>query len=131
MKKISLVLFMLFTVISIYANNLNSAATELKNNNHNVYEMIKFRAVSEWGNNHSMVIYTINKQCDAVYACDRLFYTYEEIVMNAIAKWCDGGIPGLQAFFNDREQVNIYEAPVNWAMVEYTAKNQIEAQNAY
>lgn len=122
MKKISLVIIILIVGLSLFADGLNQDAQQLKDEYPAFYEAVKQRAVGEWGDDHTMILYVINQQSTALFDCNELLSTHGIIVGTQIAEWCD-------------DEINYYEnyflAPVDWEMVLYTSKMQIEAQANY
>ncbi|MDA3809643.1 MAG: hypothetical protein PF518_04855 [Spirochaetaceae bacterium] len=110
-----------------YALGLNRNAAGLKEGSPAVYAMIKSRAVAEWEDDHTMVVFVINQQADSLVVCDKLFETNRDIVVRAVIEWCDGGLAVLKTY----DDKNMYEAPVDWAMVEFISKRQIDAEGSY
>lgn len=125
MKKISLIMVMFLLFTSVNAVELGNSATGLKNNNPGIYEIIKSQAIAKWDDNHSMIVYEINKQSDALFACDKLFDVHKDIAMKAVTKWYDGDISEIDG------TRSIYEYPINWSMVEYEIKKQTAAESSY
>jgi hypothetical protein len=118
MKKL-FALFALFACISSSYSQLNSNAEILKNDVTETYKMIKTFAEQNWKGDHSMMVYTINKQSDSFfeYFDTRKSKNYDEkILFNAMTKWhvlIDG--------------VKIY----NYSMIMYTYKKQLKAKKSY
>jgi len=123
-KRIFIVVFLVLT-IGLFADGLNSNALLLKNNIPDTYQAIKNRAVGEWGDDHTMVVYVINKQSDALFEVLELTEVDEEIVIYAIYEWCDDKVR-LEANPDD-----MFIIPIDWEMAAYTAKKQISAKAAY
>ena len=122
MKKISLVVLILLVGFALFADGLNDNAQYLKDTHPDIYEAIKTRAIGEWDNDHTMILYIINQQSTAIRECSRLVLEYKLIVETQMVAWCDG-----DAYSYDE----IYEAPVDWTMVLYVSKMQIKAQGSY
>ena len=122
MKKLTLITMGLLFTSLLFAGGLNANASELKENFTDIYEAVKTRAVGEWGDDHRMVVYEINKQSDAIIEAALLLKEYPEITVSALYKWADGDISRTE---------DIYTFSVDWRMVVYTAKKQIEAEGSY
>ena len=122
MKKISLVILILVISFVLFADGLNKDAQLLKDEAPDVYEVVKQRAISEWEDDHTMILYTINNQSKAMYESITLSESYELIVKTQIMEWCDDDI------FKYEDALL---APVDWVMVLYVSKLQIKAQANY
>ena len=116
MKKIILILATTLLAFGMNAQ-LNHNATVFKSlcetDAECSYKKVRTYAVNEWGNDHSMVVYCINKQCDAladvVYIMNLKNYD-NEILLNAMAEW-ESVINGITCW--------------DWQMVLYTYNKQI------
>lgn len=118
MKKL-LVLFALFACIPESYSQLNSNAEILKNDVPETYKKIKTFAEQDWKGDHSMMVYTINKQADSFFEYYDLIKSKnydEKILINAMTDWnvvIDG--------------VEIYD----YSMIMYTYKKQLKAKESY
>ena len=65
MKKLILVVLIMIIAVSLSASGLGINAQNLRKVSPEGYEIIKARAVDEWGNDHSMVLFAINNQSDS------------------------------------------------------------------
>jgi len=123
MKKLFVILILLLFAVSAFADGLTPEATRLKDSNPDIYSVIRGRAIVEWGTDHGMIVYVINQQCKSVFEVaalapqlnDTEFYTI-------LSDWCDDDLSLYDS---------IFEAPVDWSMVEYVMSQQIEAKSQY
>jgi len=123
MKKLCVILIMLLFAVSAFANGLNPEATRLKTNNPNIYSAVKNRAIIEWGTDHEMIVYTINKQCEAIFKLSTLSPKLTDVEFYAILiEWCEDDLSLYDS---------ILSAPVDWCMVVYVMEKQIEAKSQY
>ena len=114
----TLLLLMSFTAIA----QLNSNAQQLKDNGSTEYKLIKKYAESEWGQDYKMIVYTINKQADALSEMITLSKREDydkELLFAAFQEWSDSSITVGDSVF------------VDYSMMVYTYKNQLEAKNSY
>lgn len=117
MKKLVLVLGLGLALLSmnITFGQLNKNAEILKATGLDRYTTIKFYSMNKWGEKHDMVLYEINKQCNAL--AEILFVIIDEpnydkdILIKATGKW------------------GLYEP--QWDMVVYEYKKQLKAKNQY
>ena len=117
MKKVLLLLAMVALTFSMNAQ-LSDYSKLLRDNLSDTYAPIKAYAVSEWGSDHKMVVYTINKQTKALKEILLLSKTDsydEDVLVDAMLEWDDKIVDGLE--FTD------------WAMTLYTYKKQIKNKN--
>lgn len=122
MKKIILVIVILVIGFALFADGLNADAQYLKDEFPDIYEVVKQRAVKEWNDDHTMILYTINNQSTALFDCSELMDIYEIIVETQIIQWCDDDVFQYEDY---------YLAPIDWVMVLYMSKEQIKAQSKY
>ena len=122
MKKISLVIIILLVGFILFGDGLNEDAQYLKDAAPDIYEVVKQRAIKEWNDDHTMILYIINEQSTALLECDELVKTYELIVKTQVMAWCDDDIFKYEI---------AYLAPVDWVMVLYVSKEQIKAKGNY
>ncbi len=122
MKKITLIIAIVFSGMLMQAQELNENAKLLKNGNEEVqeiYQQIRKFAVNKWDDEHNMVVYEINKQADAVFEFKEATSssTYDnDIMKKALIKWSEK-IDG--------------EFMPDWNMLMYEYKKQLKAKNAY
>ncbi len=123
-KKSMVILIMVLIAVSIVsATDLNANARNIKTSTPDVYEVVKARAVSEWGNDHQMVLYVINQQSDALISVAKKQETIDNMFFwGLLVKWCDDDL----YVYDD-----IMLAPIDWNMVDYEIDRQIEAMGKY
>ena len=138
-KKISVVIFIILAVM-LSAADLSPSAQVIKNNSIDGYNVIKAAAKVEWGTDHGMVLYTINKQCDS--SMDVLASAFDasgdlSIFVEAVKNWSSPGkeiynleiikncLSGSSVFYD------IFTMECDWSMVEYEYNNQMGAAGAY
>ncbi len=120
MKKLLFLLIFCAPSIAL-AQELNDSAKLLKKQKSQTYNAIKDFAVSEWNEDHSMIVYEINKQSESFFKVFRMIEGNEEIFSRAIAEWGE-----------DVTQENLLKNPkINWSMVSYEMEKQIKAKKAY
>jgi hypothetical protein len=126
MKKV-FILFLLVIGFGLFAEGLSVNAQTLKKGFPEEYEVIKARAVADWGTNHNMVVYEISKQADALVdvlmiigdGCD------SQLMGESILQWTDDP----EWFMEDMDSFMLI--PTDWTMVLYEYKKQLEAKNSY
>lgn len=127
MKKF-FILFLLIVSFGLFADGLSADAERLKKAMPEQYEVVKARAVADWGTDHNMVIYEISQQADALVkviimlndgTCDTA------IMMEAIFEWTDD--PARLA--DDVKQ--FVSIPTDWVMVLYEYELQASAKSSY
>ena len=64
MKKLTIITVLIMFSMTLFSQ-LNDNARNLKENVPNFYVPIKTFAVDKWGNDNSMIVFTINRQSDA------------------------------------------------------------------
>ena len=123
MKKLFVISILLLFAVSAFAEGLNPEATKLKMDNPDVYGTIRTRAVMEWGTDHEMIVYVINKQSKSLFEVAALAPKLNDVEFYTIlSDWCDDDLNQYDAIFS---------APIDWSMVEYVMKKQIEAKSQY
>lgn len=140
MKKLLITIAILMLSISSVqsASKLNSNAKYLKLTYKTDYEnTIRAGAVREWEGNHSMIVYEINKQSDALmYMARAKVNNHSEIFVKAIHEWSwDGEAMNnydiISATKSGSWSKLFIKLKVNWSMVKYEYKKQLEASSAY
>jgi len=124
MKTILLIIAIVFSGVLIHAQELNENAKFLKNTTNETlkatYKDIKEAAVKEWVDDHQMIVYTINKQCNGysemTEAMDKSNYD-EDVMLKALAEWGQ---------LTDDNRIK-----ADWVMVMYEYKKQLKAKSAY
>lgn len=118
MKKL-LILLAFLACISTSYSQLNSNSEYLKNNVPETYKELKTFAEQDWKGDHSMMVYTINKQADSFFEYYDILKSKnydEKILINAMANWnieVDG--------------TKIYD----YSMIVYTYNKQLKAKESY
>lgn len=93
---------------------LSDYSKELKSSSPETYKPIKDYAVREWGSDHKMIVYTINKQTKArneVITLVKAESFDKEAMLNCMMEWS--------------EDIN-GETFYNWSMTLYTYKKQMK-----
>ena len=100
---------------------LNSNAQTLKDADSIEYRLLKKYAEQEWGEDYEMIVYTINEHADAMReVVDIMSEGGDNMIMfSAFKKWSDNSIRVEGKSF------------VDYTMVLYTYKEQLEAKNSY
>lgn len=121
----------------VYSQGLNSNATHIRENYPVEYqETIRSYAVQEWGNDHTMVVYVINQQADALMDIIRSFESeHTNILFTAIQEWSHSGHKAENIDkFRNLTTVNLQQMidiQADWSMVKYVYEQQVEASQAY
>ena len=125
MKKIYFLVVLLAIGMMVQAQELNENAKFLKTDSSEdlraIYNDIKEAAVKHWGDDHNMIVFTINNQCDAYFEMVEVMQKsdYDKTIMeNAVKEWGE--------YLEDEGRVK-----ADWVMVMFTYKNQLKAKNAY
>lgn len=126
--KYLLILLPLFS----FGQSLDQYGQYFKDNYPSSYEVIKSHASEKWGNDFSMVLYEINKQCKACY--DFFELTAQDnadinIAYEAINKWAYDGYEIENSKLIEQERTS--ELHVDWAMVLYEYEKQMKAKGAF
>ena len=123
MNTIKNILTTLLLIISFTASaQLNETAKRVKSNLPIDYELLKKYAENKWNDDYEMIVYTINNQAEAMLEMVELKREsdYDEgLMVAAFLKWKDKSIEIEGEYFVDYE------------MLVYTYKNQLEAKNSY
>jgi len=122
MKKKIMFFVMMLVTAGLFSLSLNESAESLKSGHIDIYDAIKTRAIREWDDDHTMVVYEINKQSEALYEAAALLSDYNVITSSALHKWSDVALTS---------ESNVFIESVDWVMVVYEAKKQIEAKQNY
>lgn len=110
MKKLISMLAIMLVSVSVFSQ-LNPSAELLRSTNSKEYNTIKAYAVDKWGSDNQMVVYTINKQTDAMFKVLDIIQdvregsALEQCALDAAVKW---------SVTNSDSSIGI-----QWDMVEY------------
>lgn len=129
MKKIAFLSVLIMVVFSLGAADLSVDGKVVKEHLPVAYELIKARAVEEWGTDYTMVLYVINQQCEGLIAAMELVEDNFTELLTAMADWTDGGIDEMVRITDAGGR--IWDCPTDWTMVVYVARQQIEAKGKY
>jgi len=129
MKRVLLIAVLVLLAVSSGAAELSSDANIIKKVLPEPYEIIKTMAIEEWGTDHAMVLFTINRQCDAlIWVIDNFGINGREI-LGAMGEWTEGGFDVVEAAISSDE--GMFNTRTDWAMVQFEAKRQIDAAGKY
>jgi hypothetical protein len=140
MKKnvLSIIILLIMTNVVLSAEDLNDNSEFIKRVSPGGYELIKVFAVTEWGEDHSMVLYEINNQSNNSEKLIDLFLETADIQLfaDAIEEWSYGDyLTNLEIFIawvkGEKPYGYIYNMTVDWAMVWYEYDRQIKASSPY
>jgi len=114
MKKVLLVLAVVLSTLTMNAQ-LSKTATFVKKELPTRYQEIRSMSINEWGSDHEMVVYTINKQSEALI-----------VIMTEIMK---SPSYDKDVFVRALNEWGTKEGYTDWTMVLYTYNNQIKNKN--
>jgi len=139
MKRATATLLLLLVVFTLAAVDLNPSAVVIKEHSIDGYNVIKYYAMQEWGTDHGMVLYTINKQCDS--CLDVLEAALDEtgnfsIFMEAVEYWSKEGtalsnLTIIKEWLDEADFYSIFTMQCDWCMVEYEYNKQVESAGSY
>jgi 3'-phosphoadenosine 5'-phosphosulfate sulfotransferase (PAPS reductase)/FAD synthetase len=109
MKKTITTILMLISIITLSQAQLNTDAELIKSKAPKIYDGIKCKAVNKWGNDNSMIVYSINKQSTAALDLAELTGVDDSVFTDAYIKWED-------------KSCSTYD----YSMVMYTIKKHIK-----
>ena len=128
---------MLLTTSMLFGEGLGTNAQYIKRVSPDGYEIIKAEAVNEWGDDHSMVLFVINDQCDSSIELMELLADGGnlKIFVYVVSQWSTRGAEArnrdkLTAWI-EGEDVNLYTLSVDWSMVLFEYEMQISAYSNY
>lgn len=128
MKNLLLLIFFACSLFS-YSQELSVVAKELQKSQSQFYNTIKTRAIKEWKDDHSMVLYEINKQSDAFHNIGMLLKENKnskevmDIFKKSVYEWSN---------IKEGEVTNpLFNSTVDWSMVYYEMDKQMKSKNAY
>jgi len=139
MKRRFFTLIFIILAVMLTAEGLTGNAVAIKESYPEGYEVIKERAIQEWGTDHAMVLYEINKQCDSVLNVLGLAIAETgdlSVFMGAVEDWSASGtvlsnLEKLNSWLNGEDFYIIFTMRCDWAMVEYEYNKQMESAGAY
>ncbi len=128
----TLAIIILLTISANVFGQLNKQSKAIKTKAPETYEFIKASAIEEWEDNHEMIVYHINEQADALFeyikiAKDEANYD-KDVMFKALVEWKDDDYDILSEMKKGTPTVKLH---VDWKMVIYTYKNQLEAKSQY
>lgn len=129
MKKAIALLAVLITAGTLFAMDLSKSAADVRDVFPSGYAVIKAAAIAEWGDDHGMVLYMINQQCDAAVKFLALAQDYPDEAFSALAEWTDGGMATIDRYISEDKM--LFDIPSDWNMALYEANRQIEAEGKY
>lgn len=142
MKKLLLFTFFISSFYSF--SQLNPYAEAFKNSKdewqQNIYQNAKQQAVDMWGDNHVMIVSTINQNIDAILKFIELMdkynssTTFKNVLADALKTWVEDSDTSK---FNQKKSKGTSYVDImgcckyNWVMVVSQIEQQMEAANAY
>ena len=131
-------LFVIFLItVTVKSQELNSNASFIKKTYQSEYEStLKKRALDEWKDDFSMVVYEINKQADAlIELIDSFKSDNTKIAYKAIQEWSlDGHEDSNISKFKEMSAFDLkslIKMQCDWSMVKYEYNKQVKAKNAF
>jgi len=121
-RKLMTIAVILLVSIAGHGQELSREAAVVKEKGPKIYDPIRSHAVEEWGSDHRMVVYTINKQVDAYLKWWRYYDSQDPdtderlIMLKAMVDW---------------KQCTKDEFCYDWPMVVYEFEKQIKAYKSY
>ncbi len=127
MKKITLITVLLLAGVNLFAE-LSVKTQAIKEHVPGAYESIKVFSIDKWDTDHNMVVYEINKQCEAFFVVITTVKESEQIQIlhRAVLKWIKGEMPDL----NENPNA-LFEIVIDWNMVLYEYEKQTKASESY
>src|SRR5690625_1393466 len=121
-RKLMTIEVIMLVSLAGHGQELSREAAIVKEKGPKIYDPIRSHAVEEWGSDHSMVVYTINKQVDAYLKWWRYYDSQDPdtderlIMLKAMVDW---------------KQCTKDEFCYDWPMVVYEFEKQIKAYKSY
>ncbi len=137
MRKIFFFITLLFFSLEINAQTLEKSASFIKTEYLKLYEAnIKKYALEKWKEDYDMVVYEINKQCDAIFELIEEFKSENtNILFRASIKWSYEGKLNLNTKrwegITKCDLPNLLQLECDWTMVLYEYKKQVKAKNSF
>ena len=131
MKKL-LLLLLLAPIFGF--TQLNSNAKAIKQKSPELYETIKRFSENKWDDDYQMVVYTINNQIDAFIEMGNLMNgdKFDEVIwFKSLLKWSENPTKVEEELLDGKVQAALTSNIIQWDMVLYTYKNQLEAKLSY
>jgi len=137
MKRILFLIPAFLLVGFVDAQSLDPNASYIRKNYEADYEAtIKKHALNKWETDYEMVVYEINKQCDAlVTLVDEFESDNTNIAYQAIQKWSIDGYKSKNIAEFKKLQVfglkELMKMSCDWTMVQYEYDKQVKAKSAF
>ena len=143
MKRLILITILFsFNTTLAQLTSLNSYAQEMKNSEDpnfvKLYSNIRNSAIDMWGDNHIMIVSTINQYVDSWLGLVDSLRENEnnpktgKILSDALEMWTDEtDKKKMVTLISSGSDEALYCCKTNWQMVLATFKQQIEASSAY
>lgn len=134
---LAIVLIAILLPMELLGQSLKGNASMIRSDYPDEYQKtIRQHAINEWGNEHDMVVYEINKQADALIELINSFESNNtNIAASAIEKWSISGHKraNMRKFknMNTFNLDNLIKLHCEWDMVKYEYDKQVEAKNSY
>ena len=137
MKKLFTLLLLTAMVISANSQELEVNAKHIKEKYSSDYTAtIRKYAVQEWGDDYQMIVYEINKQCDALVDLVNEFKSENtNIAYKAILEWSQDGYETKNS--QEFQKIKVFgveqllKLHCDWQMVKYEYDKQAKAKNAF
>ena len=130
MKK--LILITLLALSTSLSAQINFSATAIKSETPELYADIRSSAIQEWSNDHSMVLYEINKQADAFREL-RVLHLHApsnwRILNYALEEW--GTDKSHNRTVMSKDGWKMEHCRADWSMVKYEYEKQVKAKRSY
>ena len=137
-RLIFVVLFMILTMSMLFGEGLGTNAQNLRKVSPEGYEIIKARAIDEWGTDHSMVLFAINNQSDSLREVMLLLFDGGDLKIFAyvVANWSFWGtvLKNAKKIAEYKKTGNIsdlYTIAADWSMVLFEYEYQMTAASSY
>lgn len=122
---------------SIKSQTLEKNATYIKTEYSKLYEStIRHHSLEKWNNDFVMVVYEINKQCDAIVELIKSFKQENtNVLFNAMIKWSyESSIKSNAEKIKEIKTCdfrNLLPLECDWPMVLYEYKKQVIAKSSF
>ena len=139
MKKRFFTVIFIILAVMLSAAELNPSSVVIKRNSIDGYNIIKYAAMQEWGTDHEMVLYEINKQCESCLNVLESALNDDgefSIFMDAIEEWSVLGAALanmiiINGWLEGVDFYTIFTMQCDWSMVEYEYNKQMETVGSY
>ena len=134
---IFLILTLLSTSIDVYSQELEFNASSIKKQYPIEYEqIIKTNALKEWKDDFPMVVFEINRQCNALVELINDFKSENtNIAFKSIQEWSNKGF--LDKNINVFQSIKTFglmeliKINCDWTMVKFEYDRQVKAKNSF